>query len=83
MSAQPPSPRTEPWPDGVDARYQTIGGATIDLTYSNITPHTKNADAICHGCGEVYAIDPEPITRKWAQAHAKKCRALPRPAVTA
>jgi hypothetical protein len=76
-----PSPAQQPWPADVDARYLTIGGATVDLTFSDdITPHTKNADAECRGCGQTYAIDAEHITRLWAQHHAEHCRAMPRPA---
>ncbi|MEU6279756.1 hypothetical protein [Streptomyces sp. NPDC047028] len=33
MNQQP----TTPWPEGVLARYLTVGGATVDLT----TPHTE------------------------------------------
>jgi hypothetical protein len=37
----------------------------------------------CLGCDEGYASFGERRTRELAQAHAEKCRALPRPVVTA
>ncbi|MDX2550149.1 hypothetical protein QA860_08185 [Streptomyces stelliscabiei] len=33
QAPQPPSPRTEPWPDGVIARYLTVAGATVDVSH--------------------------------------------------
>lgn len=87
MSFQPqdqPSPRTEPWPDGVEARYLTVGGATVDID--------KRAHWRCNGChgtsvgaytgpfGDAFTLGD---IREQSQAHAEKCRALPRPAVTA
>ena len=87
----PASARTaEPavWPEGVIARYLTVGGATVDLT--------ETADRItarCFGCPDKshdFHFDPcctgdrmqAFVTSQatgWAQGHAEECRALPRP----
>ncbi len=71
----------QPWPQGVGARYLTVAGATIDLHLYDVTPErgTSVASATCLGCTEHYDIDRTSTTRTWAQAHAEKCRALPRP----
>lgn len=92
------------WPEGVIARYLTVGGATVDLDRS-ADPADENASrwdwsrATCTACGNADAEDwntrpytqlitiPQAearatrVVREWAQAHAEKCRALPRPAV--
>ncbi|MEV7154884.1 hypothetical protein AB0N77_09695 [Streptomyces misionensis] len=75
------SPATEPWPDGVIARYLTVAGATVDLTGSDY-----GADGICNGCQTTpsksgYSSSHIDVVRMWAQRHASECRALPRPAV--
>jgi hypothetical protein len=60
---QPPQPspaQPQPWPDGVIARYLTVGGATVDLTHGNRTTPTDDGigenrthtSAICTGCPE-------------------------------
>lgn len=54
------------WPDGVTARYLTAGGATVDVTAHNTT---------CTGCATAW-----PYGNAFAQSHAEKCRAIPRPA---
>lgn len=72
----PPSPRTEPWPDGVIARYLTVAQATVD-----VRGNSDHASMTCLGCGQGYASFGEQRTRELAQGHAEKCRALPRPAV--
>jgi O-succinylbenzoate synthase len=97
MSEQQPTPSTEPWPEGVIARYLTVGGATVDLTDDSARDYIV---ATCTGerCGWQertglggYIYDtPEqtqarveawlPESQREAQAHAEKCRALPRPA---
>ncbi|MEH0631736.1 hypothetical protein [Streptomyces stelliscabiei] len=71
------SPRTEPWPDSVIARYLTVAGATVDVRGSE-----HSASMTCLGCDECYASYGLRRTRELAQGHAEKCRALPRPAVT-
>ncbi|MFH8336939.1 hypothetical protein [Streptomyces sp. AM6-12] len=72
------SPTTEPWPDGVIARYLTVVGATVDLT------HTDKGEPIsyCTGCGDSRFPNSEIYIRNEAQRHASTCRALPRPAVS-
>lgn len=82
MSTQPVStPWQLPWPDGCVARYWTVAGATVDITVdsSNKDHHYYR----CTGC--TYGRDggwwSEDIAHERAQAHADKCRALPRPAV--
>jgi len=83
------------WDDNVIARYLTVAGATVDITY---TSHSGLLYATCTGCGQVERIDtgamtydpPEkeqarieqhlPTSREQAQGHAAACRALPRPA---
>ncbi|MEU1293038.1 hypothetical protein ABZ439_11490 [Streptomyces sp. NPDC005840] len=77
----------EPWPEDVIARYLTVGGATVDTVETS-----KALISTCCGCHarDVDYFDPmcsgqrmEDYTRgqanAWAQAHAEKCRALPRP----
>ena len=67
---------TTDWPDGVIVRYLTAGGATVDLTGGgNSTCHR------CTGCGAGSADygEAERTARRYAQAHAEKCRALPKP----
>lgn len=71
-----PTPRTEPWPDGVIARYLTVAQATVD-----VRGNSDHASMTCLGCDEGYASFGERRTRELAQGHAEKCRALPRPAV--
>jgi hypothetical protein len=95
---QQPTPGTGPWAEGVIARYLTVAGATVDITYAS---HSGLIVATCTGCGNVERTNtgglltdpPEkedariekalPESRELAQAHASECRALPRPAVTA
>jgi len=97
--------QTEAWPEGVIARYLTVGGATVDLTHLANTltpPETYATRANCTGCPASSEHDHHRMVwghtiqreehhpdaadndaRTWAQAHAEKCRAMPRPAVTA
>lgn len=111
-----PSPRTEPWPDGVEARYLTVGGATVDITATTEPgkPYTHDYGngvtgrpqecinltllAACTACKDhdenkydglfdtvMDRVLESPYGRdaqRWAQRHAEKCRALPRPTVT-
>lgn len=71
-----PSAFAEPWPPGVIARYLTVGGATVDLTSAG----EDRAYRICNGCGDGKGIWwHEKTTREYAQKHAEKCRALPKP----
>jgi hypothetical protein len=81
------------WADNAIARYLTVAGATVDITYAS---HSGLLAATCNGCGQVERTDtgglltdpPEkedariekalPESRELAQTHAEKCRALPR-----
>ncbi|BBC35260.1 hypothetical protein SGFS_065540 [Streptomyces graminofaciens] len=80
----PPSPRTEPWPEGVEARYLTVGGATVDIT-DDRAPHWRCTACTGTSVGEYTGPFGTPFTldaiHEQAQGHAEKCRALPRPAV--
>ena len=77
----------QPWPEGVDVRYLTVGGATVDLRFTTHDNHlgepVKGARAECLGCLTHYGPDLADTTRRQAQAHAETCRALPRPEVQA
>jgi hypothetical protein len=78
--------QTAEWPEGVIARYLTVGGATVDASeqpgYSSL--------AVCTGCvweawshfvedADGGGQSPTLKVREWAQAHAEKCRAMPKP----
>jgi hypothetical protein len=80
MNQQPaPNAFAELWPDGVIARYLTVGGATVDLTGSDDRTYGQ-----CTGCPYTMGGTwwSEDSAHDMAQAHAEKCRAMPRPAVT-
>ncbi|MUN41445.1 hypothetical protein [Actinomadura litoris] len=77
------------WPEGVIARYLTVGGATVDLMRSR-----AGITAVCRGCpvahatraferaGSVRQDGGKRATeqaQEWAQTHAERCRAMPRP----
>lgn len=84
------------WPEGVIARYLTVGGATVDITDNR---HSDYLGAACTGelCGwenrtslDGYMYDTAeqtqqrvedrlPASQRQAQAHAERCRAMPRP----
>ena len=95
------------WPEGVIARYLTVGGGTVDITETG-PREARDSEALhvtvatCSGCpaterlqweGGFYdyssrfhsisreeAVErAEAKARKWAQAHADTCRAMPRP----
>jgi GMP synthase-like glutamine amidotransferase len=89
------------WPEGVVARYATVGGAHVNMTH-RLTVHNPPEPfatlAACTGCPASEEVNhyrlvwgltaqheehhPEAAdrdAREWAQAHAEKCRALPRP----
>lgn len=87
LTAQQPAA----WPEGVIARYLTVGGATVDVRHD----YTSTCDLTCGGCTEVERAhgytglrnptveqqDHAAISeaRQWAQEHAERCRAMPRP----
>jgi hypothetical protein len=69
----------EPWPEGVTMRVANDFGATVDL---KVCKQYGNGDfryGACTGCD--YEVRPVSTrtAREDAQAHAEKCRALPRP----
>ncbi|MFC9682704.1 hypothetical protein [Streptomyces sp. NPDC056948] len=68
---------TEPWPEGVTARFVNLVGATVDVTGSG-----QRTRARCSGCifGKSELPATEGYTHDEAQRHAERCRALPRPA---
>ena len=74
-----PSPFAQPWPEGVTHRYENLVGAAIDISRS---PKTGNTLAACKGCPWEWSSSSSVYAHSEAQAHAEKCRALPRPAVT-
>lgn len=78
------------WPEGVIARYLTVAGQaltdppiTVDITHHSdedgwaVTGRCR----ACHGTlDDSSYIDRDHDTAKhWAQEHAEKCRALPKP----
>jgi hypothetical protein len=52
--------QTTAWPEGVIARYLTVGGATVDITeragYTTSTDPTETV-ATCTGCGTAEKIE--------------------------
>jgi hypothetical protein len=108
-----PVASTDSWPEGIVARFLTVGGATVDITEHRSDIHTvttleardagKPERAIdvrytsgCRGCQiemvHDYDVDAAEADgffahlartyrspQEWAQGHAEKCRALPRP----
>lgn len=78
MSTAQASPATQPWPDGVSARYVNLAGATTDIRESTGGYTT----AACQGCLYTWTGDVIAAHNR-AQTHAETCRALPRPTVTA
>ncbi|WP_328903264.1 hypothetical protein OHR86_28085 [Streptomyces sp. NBC_00441] len=66
---------TTAWPEGVTARYLTVGGATVDITGGGDSTGYR-----CTGCP--YRSGPywtEQLAHEQAQSHAEKCRAMPKP----
>ncbi|MDK0524986.1 hypothetical protein [Streptomyces sp. ML-6] len=90
MTTQPTT-----WPENVIARYLTVGGATVDITYMP----ADGLRAVCQGercpwqdrefTGTAYDDSVEDVDRKIttallplqirAQRHAETCRAMPKP----
>ncbi|WP_030506326.1 hypothetical protein [Microbispora rosea] len=91
------STQSTTWPEGVIARYLTVGGAAVDVTEDEPGVCTV---ANCGGCPKYRCIDwtrstgahfdgsyreyqdresAEQQAREWAQSHAEKCRAMPKP----
>ena len=80
-----PSATTQLWPEGVTHRYLTKAAEiTGDLTLAvEIRGSRGSISSRCTGCGQRHALFGERRTHELAQGHAEKCRAVPRPAVTA
>lgn len=79
--------RQSAWPEGVIARYLTDAGKALgdrSMTVDIINRGSDDIDGRCHGCEETFEDSPY-ITndlmtmRHWAQEHAEKCRAMPKP----
>ncbi|WP_369169205.1 hypothetical protein AB5J49_15420 [Streptomyces sp. R28] len=74
---------TTDWPEGVIARYLTHAAELLhdpDLTV-DVAKGTEESTATCRGCGirwRKWAYETGAV-KQWAQQHAEKCRALPRP----
>ncbi|WFB08369.1 hypothetical protein LRS74_15900 [Streptomyces sp. LX-29] len=70
------------WPAGVIARYRNLSGATADV---RLTPEPGSGErhvTECTGCPPgATGIVTLSLTRatEWAQEHAERCRAIPRP----
>ncbi|MFD3520450.1 hypothetical protein [Streptomyces sp. NPDC058653] len=101
------------WPEGVIARFLTVGGAAVDLSFDDerapdVPVHqgtawastkpmitiTVMARCTGRGCragtseatvmeipwgGRPLETEPGIEATRWGQAHAEKCRAMPRP----
>ncbi|MGW7020852.1 hypothetical protein ACWGGS_16100 [Streptomyces decoyicus] len=67
------------WPEGVIARYLNLGSGTVDIADKGEESYWRYA-AACTGCPATDETDVEDFARNWAQSHAEKCRAMPRPA---
>lgn len=75
------------WPEGIVARYLSVGGATVDISFAESSTLKGACEADCLGCGASDWIgiwnqpsNNEDECRTWAQQHAEKCRAMPKPA---
>jgi len=75
------------WPKGVIGRYLTEAGKALadpSMTVDIVDRGDDDIDGRCNGCEETFE-DSSYITndlgtvRHWAQEHAEKCRAMPRP----
>ena len=74
------------WPEGVIARYLTVGGATVDIETQQ--EGWRSDHWFCRGCsatsrGAYTGPFGDPFTlsdiREQAQSHAETCRAMPKP----
>ncbi|WP_431781729.1 hypothetical protein [Streptomyces chumphonensis] len=73
------TPPSIAWPEGVIARYLCAAAAIVDVRDHGEDVHWRYGVA-CNGC--LYTgMDTNPLAaHKAAQAHAERCRAMPRPA---
>jgi hypothetical protein len=70
------TPAAQAWPAGVTHRYLNLAGATVDISTS---PATGKTHALCGGCPWTDDSTTPGYVHGKAQAHAERCRALPRP----
>lgn len=74
---------TTAWPEGVIARYLTHAAELLhDLELTvDVIQGSEKSSAICRGCGDLWSTwqYETGAVKNWAQQHAEKCRALPRP----
>ncbi|WP_327066868.1 hypothetical protein [Kitasatospora sp. NBC_01302] len=71
-----------PWPEGVTGRYLTVAGAALadpSIAVDVISLKTGGYDAQCNGCTRIWGGAYTLHVHQWAQEHAEKCRAIPRP----
>lgn len=72
----------DPWPEGVVARYLTVGGATVDIRGS-YPKYWRCTACPATSVGQYTNPWGTPFSdteiHKQAQGHAEKCRAMPRP----
>ncbi|MFB6934367.1 hypothetical protein [Streptomyces chartreusis] len=71
------------WPEGVIARYLTHAAELLpdpELTV-DVAKGTEKSTATCRGCEDRFSMweYETGAVKQWAQQHAEKCRALPRP----
>lgn len=72
---------TTAWPEGVIARYLTVGGATIDVIDKGDGHYPAwRYEMACRGCPDELSDSHESLIRRRAQEHAETCRAMPCPA---
>jgi hypothetical protein len=65
------------WPEGVVARYLTVGGATVDIIAFEDSPDAF--EVACTGCANDLPYASIGEARRWSQGHAEWCRAMPKP----
>lgn len=71
---------TAAWPENVIARYLTVGGATVDVTDQGEDSYWRY-ETQCTGCPhkDGFLTAGGSSARRDAQAHAERCRAMPKP----
>ncbi|MFF1684620.1 hypothetical protein [Streptomyces sp. NPDC058254] len=72
------------WPDAVIARYLTLSGEVFrdpSIYVEVLRNDEQHAFYRCHCCSRQTLPEFTGVTQDQAQAHAEKCRALPRPGV--
>ncbi|WP_329521123.1 hypothetical protein [Spirillospora sp. NBC_01491] len=74
------------WPEGVIARYATVGGGTVDVSDYEGSPDGEPwMYSECLGCQDdevsqgIRRANAFVAAKSWSQAHAERCRAMPKP----